>query len=234
MGCHDNLDVRVEPQHQGNELLLPFKVQTDLWLVHEEHIGLIVFHQHSEQNGKHLLLACRQLIRLQHLAYLVELNLVGIADNGLARLAEQVVHNVLEHLLGLAECLSLLCRIGFATLQHSNDAVADIHLIVQILALQLEKLPVELSNKRKIHLADHLRVEQRTVDRTNHVKPDPLSLLGLHLQMNALEQMAGKLAPGTQAFHYLVENGALAHSVHTAQDVHPAVEVPKYVLGTTP
>ena len=52
--------------------------------------------------------------------------------------------------------------------------------------------------------------------------------------MNALEQMAGKLASGTQAFHYLVENGALAHSVHTAQDVHPAVEVPKYVLGTTP
>ena len=52
--------------------------------------------------------------------------------------------------------------------------------------------------------------------------------------MHSLEQMAGKLTTCTQSFNHLIENGTLSHTIHATQDVHPAVEIPKYVLCATP
>ena len=40
VGSHDDLDVRVQLEHQSDELLLPFEVETDLRLVHEEHVSI--------------------------------------------------------------------------------------------------------------------------------------------------------------------------------------------------
>ena len=102
MSCHDDLDVWIELQHQVDEALLPFKVKTDFRFVHEEHVWLVVLHQDGEEDGKDLLLACRELIRQELLAHLVEANLVGSADDDLSSVLEKTIHYILEEFLGLA------------------------------------------------------------------------------------------------------------------------------------
>ena len=102
MSCHDDLDVWIELQHQVDETLLPFKVKTDFRFVHEEHVWLVVLHQDGEEDGKDLLLACRELIRQELLVHLVEANLVGSADDGLSSVLEKTIHYILEEFLGLA------------------------------------------------------------------------------------------------------------------------------------
>ncbi len=63
VGGHDDLDVRIELQHQTDELLLPFEVKADFRLIHKEDIRLVVLHQHGKEDGENLLLASRELIR---------------------------------------------------------------------------------------------------------------------------------------------------------------------------
>lgn len=72
MGGHDDLDVRIEFQHQTDELLLPFEVKTDFWFIHKENIRLVVLYQHGKEDGENLLLTSRKLIRQELLAYLIE------------------------------------------------------------------------------------------------------------------------------------------------------------------
>ena len=57
MGGEDNLHVGVQLHDEVDELLLPFNVQAYLRLVHEQHVGQLVLHQHGEQDDQHLLLA---------------------------------------------------------------------------------------------------------------------------------------------------------------------------------
>ena len=130
MGGKDNLHIGIELQDEVDESLLPVDVQAHFRLVHEEHVGLPVFHQDGEHDGQHLLLAARQLIGHERFANLREAYLVLRPHNLLARFAKEVVDDVLEHLLRLAYLLSLLCRIGRAALQSGNHLVADVHLIV--------------------------------------------------------------------------------------------------------
>ena len=116
MGSHDDLDVRVQLEHQSDELLLPFEVETDFRFVHEEHVRLIVLHQHGEEDSKYLLFAGRDLLRHELFAYLIEVDLVGCAHDGLARILEETVHYILEHPLRFTQFLCLGGCIRITTL----------------------------------------------------------------------------------------------------------------------
>ena len=84
MGGHDDLDIRIQFQHQTDELLLPFEVKADFRLIHKEDIRLVVLHQHGKEDSENLLLTSRELIRRELLTYLVEADFVGSTDDGLA------------------------------------------------------------------------------------------------------------------------------------------------------
>ena len=56
VGSENNLHVWIHLRDKINQPFLPFYMQAYLRLVHKEHIGLLVFHQHREQDGQDLLL----------------------------------------------------------------------------------------------------------------------------------------------------------------------------------
>ena len=55
MGGQNDLNIGVQLKNQVYETFLPVNVQTHFWLIHEEHIVLIVFHQYGKQDDKPLL-----------------------------------------------------------------------------------------------------------------------------------------------------------------------------------
>ena len=234
MGGHDNLDIRIQFQHQTDELLLPLQVKTDFRFIHKEDIRLVVLHQHGEQDGKNLLFASRKLIRQKLLAHLVESDFIGCSDDGLSGILEKIIYHILEHPLGFAQLLSLEGGIRFATLQYGDDAVADVHLIIQILALQLEELPVEFGNQSKVYLVDHLGIHQWSIYRSDYIVANPLCLLRLHLQVYALDHVTREFAASRQTLYHLIQYSTLAHADYTTQDIDTAVEVPKNMFGTAP
>ena len=226
MGGEDNLYVGVELEDEVYELLLPVYVQAHLGLVHEQHVGLVVLDQHGEQDGEYLLLAAGQLVGQQCLAYLREPNLVLCAHNLLARVCEESVYHVLELLLGLTDTLGFGGTVAAALLEHADDAVAYVDLVIEVAALQLEELPVELGDQRDVNLGEHVGVEQRPVERAYDIVAYPLGVGWAHGEVDALEHVAGKLAAGGEALAHLVEDGALAHAVDTAQHIDAAVQLP--------
>ena len=56
----------------------------------------------------------------------------------------------------------------------------------------------------------------------------------IYLDVNTLEQMVVYVARYADALHQLVKDGALAHSVYAAKDVHLAVEVPLHMAAPAP
>ena len=98
----------------------------------------------------------------------------------------EAVNNILKLTLRLAQSLRLECSIFSPTLQGGNDAVANIHLVIQELALQLEQLPIKFGSQTNIQLSKHIEIQQRTVERANHIKPYPLCILGHNLQSHSL------------------------------------------------
>lgn len=231
MGGQDDLHVRVQFQHQVDESFLPLDVQRHLGLVHEEHVGLAVFHEHGEQDGQHLLLAAGELVGHQCLADLREAYLVLGTHNLLAGFGEQLVDDVLEPLLGLRQ---LLRGIGIALLQFGNDAVADVHLIVEVFALQVVQLEVECRGDAGVHMAHRLQVQHGGVQRADDVVADVRCVLGFHQQVDTFEQVVGHVAVRVDALHHLVQDGRLAHAVDAAQHVDVRVECPDDVLLAAP
>lgn len=71
--------------------------------------------------------------------------------------------------------------IRLTTLEHGDDTIADVYLVIEILALELEELPVEFGDERQVNPIDHLRIHKRSIHRTNHIVANPFSLLWLHL-----------------------------------------------------
>ena len=209
-------------------------MQAHLGLVHEEHIRLTVLDEHREQDDEHLLLAARELVWHERLAHLRELYLVCRPHYLLPRIGEELVHDVLEFLLRLGQGLRLRRRIGSSALQGLDDTVAHVHLIVEILALQGIQLPVELRHEAQPHLAEQFLVHHGVVKRAYDVKPYPLRVFGHYAQSHALEHVAGEFAACRKSLHHLVDDGALAHSVHSAQDVHAPVEIPQHVFPAAP
>ena len=137
MGGQDNLHIRIEVENHVDEVLLPIDMKTHLGLVHEEYIVLIVLNEHGEKDGKHLLFTTRQLIWHEHLTNLSEGNLVLGAYESLARLGKESVEHVLKLLLRFGNLLCLDGCVGVSTLQHIDDTVADVHLLVELLPLML-------------------------------------------------------------------------------------------------
>ena len=201
MGGQNNLHPRVQLHYQVDEPFLPLYVQAHLRLVHEEHVGLLVFHKHRQQDGQHLLLATRQLVGHQRLTHLREAYLVLRADYLLARLLKQVVHHVLKAPLGLRQALG---GIGVALLQRLDDAVADVHLVVQILALQMVQLEVECRPYACVHHVQRLVVEHGRVERTYHVVANMRGILRLCRDVYTLQQVVHQVAVRRYATEHLI------------------------------
>ncbi len=234
MGGEDDLHIGVQIEYQVDEPFLPLHVQTHLRLVHEEHIGLAVLYEHGEQYDEHLLLTARQLVGHQHLSNLRESYLVLRADYLFPRLGEKVIDQVLKFLFGLAELLRLSGSLGGAFLQGLNHAVADIHLIVEVLSLELVDLPIQLRDESGVYPTRNLAAHQRPVERADDVEADPLGLLRLDAEMDPLEQMARKLTTVGETAHHFVQDGALAYPIDAAENVDPAVQLPADVLLSAP
>ena len=165
---------------------------------------MVVLHQHGKEDGENLLLTSRELIRRELLTYLVEADFVGSTDDGLAGILEKIIYHILEHLLRFTQFLSLEGGIRFAALKHGDDAVADVHLIIQILALQLEELPVEFGNQGKVYLVDHLGIHQWSIYRADYIISNPLCLLRLHLQMHTFDHVTREFTASRQTLYHLI------------------------------
>ena len=121
----------------------------------------------------------------QLLTYLRKGNVVLRAHQAFASFCKQAVNHVLELLLRLRYLLSLFCRISITALQHCYNAVAYIHLIVKILALQLVYLPVKLRIHRCIYnLVNHIAAHQWAVETANMVIAYPARILWKNLNMH--------------------------------------------------
>ena len=234
MGGEDDLYIGVEFEYQVDEPLLPFDVEAHLGLVHEEHVVLPVLDEHGKQDDQHLLLAAGELIRHERLADLFEANFVLRAHDLLACLREEVVDEILELPLRLADALGLLGSLGCGLLQGLDHAVADIDLVVEILPLQFVDLPVEFGDEGSVDLVRYLRTHQRAVERADDVETYPACFLRRHTQADSLDGMARQLAATGQAPHHLVEDGTLSHTVDAAQDVDLSVQLPADVLLAAP
>ena len=234
MGGEDDLYIGVKFEYQVDEPLLPFDVETHLGLVHEEHVVLPVLDEHGKQDDQHLLLAAGELIRHERLADLFEANFVLRAHDLLACLGEEVVDEILELPLRLADALGLLGSLGCGLLQGLDHAVADIDLVVEILPLQFVDLPVEFGDEGGVDLVRYLRTHQRAVERADDVETYPACFLRRHTQADPLDGMARQLAATGQAPHHLVEDGTLSHTVDAAQDVDLSVQLPADVLLAAP
>ena len=136
------------------------------------------------------------------------------------------VYHVLELLLGLTDTLGFGGTVAAALLEHADDAVANVDLVIEVAALQLEELPVELGDQRDVDLGEHVGVEQRPVERAYDIVAYPFGVGWAHSEVDALEHVAGKLAAGGEALDHLVEDGALAHAVDAAQHIDAAVQLP--------
>ena len=231
MGSENNLYVGVQLYNEVNKPLLPLNVQRHLGLVHEEHVGLPVLHQDGQQNGQHLLLTRRQLVGHQRLANLREAYLVLRAHYLLAGLLEQVVHQVLKALLRLRQ---LLGSLSVALLQLADDAVAYVHLIVQVLTLQVVQLEVQSRPYARIHHVQRLVVKHGRVQRADDVVTHMGGIRGNGRNVHPLEQVVLQVTIGADAAEHLVQYGRLAHAVDAAKDVHMRVELPYNVLLAAP
>ncbi len=200
-------------------------------LIHKEHVGLVILHQHGEQDSQDLLLAARQLIGHQRLTDLREPYLVLRPDDLLAGIREQVVDDILEAALLLRQ---LLGGIGMSLLQLLDDAVADVHLIVEVLPLQVEELEVERRTDTGIDHVQRLIVEHGRVERTDDVEADMRGIGRLHIDMHPLQQVVDDVAVGVHTLDDFVEDGALTHTVDATQDIHLTVQFPHHVFLPAP
>ncbi len=235
MGCKHNLHVRIEFKNHFYELLLPIDMKTNLRFVHEKHIMLSVLNEHGEQYGEHLLLATRQLVGSKPLSHLRKKYFVACADKLLASFRKQFVQQVLELLLRSGYLLRLNSAVSITILQHLDDAVADVHLIVKVFALQLIQLPVQFGGYGSVNDAVHgVTAHERTVKAADYVVAYPPCILRTHLYVYALEHVARKLAALRQSSHHLIQYGALPHSIDTAEYIHLGVKVPLDMFGVAP
>ena len=156
MGSQYDLHAGIQFHYQVDEPFLPLDVQAHLGFVHEQHVGLSVLHEHRQQDCQHLLFAAAQLVGHQSLANLRETDFVLRAYNLLTRFLKEVIDHVLEAFLRLRQ---LLCGICVSLLQFDDDTVADVHLVIQILPLQVVQLEVERRRDARIHVRHRVEVK---------------------------------------------------------------------------
>ena len=227
----DDLHIRIQFQTEVDDTLLPLDMERHFGFIHEEHVGLVILHQHGEQDSQDLLLAARQLIGHQRLTDLREPYLVLRPDDLLAGIREQVVDDVLEAALLLRQ---LLGGIGMPMLQLLDNTVADVHLIVEVLPLQVEELEVECRADTGVDHVQRLVVEHGRVERADDVETDMRGIGRLHIDMDPLQKVVDDVTVGVHTLDDFVEDGALAHTVDTTQDIHLTVQFPYHVFLPAP
>ena len=151
-------------------------MERDFGFIHKEHTTAVVLHQNSEQDDQQLLLARRELVGIERVSILFEEDFVALAENLLARLAEEFIDEVLKLGLGQRDGCGLF---GMSRGEALDDAVAHIHLIVEVATLKLIELPVEFRFHVLVrHLLHQVAVQQRTVEATNDIIMDIGGIFG--------------------------------------------------------
>ena len=100
--------------------------------------------------------------------------------------------------------------------------------------MQLEDLEVEFGGDHQTQFRNQFGVDERAVERANHVVANACCIRRLNFQMDALEEVADKVAALRQTLDHLIENRTFPYTVHTAQDVHLPVEFPFHMFSTAP
>ena len=154
---------------------MPLDVQTHLWFVHKENVRLAVLHQHRQQYDEHLLLSARELVRGNLLAHRPEEYLIVVTADGLARILEEAIYEVHEVCLLLSHLAGQLLCIGHLAGEDSHHAVAHVHLVIEIVALQLVELQVEF---RLGHLAKQVARHERAVEGAYDIEIYRIGILG--------------------------------------------------------
>ena len=234
MGGKDELHLRVQAADHADELLLPLDVERGFGLVHEEDAVGAFAHEHGEQDDEHLLLARRELVGQQAFAVLIEGDFVAAAVDGLARVAEELVDHVLEAALGQGELRGKGALRVVVAAQQLDHAVAHVHLIVQVAALQQVELPVELGAHVGIgHAGGEVAHDERPVVGADDVVRDGGGVGAVEVDAHALQFAVLHLARGAvlQESHGAVQDGGLAHAVDTGQDVDVGAQVPGHVVA---
>ena len=185
MGGENDLHVGVELEHHVDEALLPLEVEARLGFIHEEDVRLAVLCEGCEQDDEHLLLATGEFVGRELLSELQETQFVARAVNALSRFREKVVHKVKEHGF-ICRCLRcLFFCVGRTTRQELNHAVAHIHLIVQVAALELIELPVQFRRHRRIgQCAQAVALYELTVEGADDVVADIGRVRGIKVNAN--------------------------------------------------
>ena len=128
----------------------------------------------------------------------------------------------------------MLGGIGIACLQLGNDAVADVDLIVEILALQVVELEVEGRADARVHKIHCLDVKHGRVERADDVVADVGGIGRLYGQVDTLDEVVQQVAIGVDTAEHLVEDGRLPHPIDAAEDVDMGVELPQDMLLAAP
>lgn len=233
VGTQDELHLRVQASYHADELLLPLDVERSFGLVHEEYTVRTLAHEDGEQDDQHLFLARRELVGQQAFAVLIEGDVVAAAVDGLARIAEELVHQVLEEPLGTGELRSLDALLLVAV-EEFDHAVAHVHLIVQIAALQQVELPVQFSVDIGVgHAGGEVAHDERTVVRADDVVGDAGSFGRVEEETHAGHLAVLHLTRGAvfQVADGAVQDGCLPHPVDTREDVDVGAQVPRHVVA---
>ena len=85
-----------------------------------------------------------------------------------------------------------------------DNPVADIDLIVEILALEMIQLEVEGRDNTRINMSHGSQIQNRTVQRTNQIVAYPLCIFGKHAKVYAFEHVRRKLPTSTQTSYHLI------------------------------
>ena len=237
VGTQYYLGIGVQCAYECYEPLLPLDVQRYLGLVHEHHSGAVLLYQRGKQDHEQLLLSRGEHVGLQRLAILAEEYLVAAADNCLGCGGEQFVHQVLELLFGLCQLGGKPLVVRVAGSEQRYDPVAYIYLVVQVAALEIVELPVELGAYiSSRYLVKDLPAHYGPVDAAYHIEVDACGILGEELYQHAVLGVAGE----PSFTHYLqmvcrtVDYGALAHTVAATEDVYVRAQLPNYMLAVAP
>ena len=141
---HD-LCLGIKVKNHLYQALLPFYVQGNLGLVHKQGERLTVLYQYGQEYDKNLFLSAGQLVGLQLIHALQKDNLVAVPLDFLLGILEQAVYDIKEMRLLGSNFLSLGTRLGITAGKKGHHTVGHAYLIVQIAALQLVQLEIQLA-----------------------------------------------------------------------------------------
>ena len=238
MSGENDLHVGIQGSHHRDEAFLPIEVQRHLWFVHEEHIGLAILRERGEENDEHLFFSRRKHVGRKHLFVLEKAQFIAFAVDAFARFGKEFVHQIQKMRLSFGSGSSFFaCRFASAG-EESNHAVADVHLIVEISALQLIELPVEFGHHLSFGKGSHaFACHHLSIHRAHHVIAYALSISGKKVELHAQSRSEVQFARSGEAAHLLHharKDGAFSCAIFSTQHIHVGAQLPDDVLVSAP